>query len=46
MSEKKKGFLKGLFGKNSSGCGCGVTIVEEPKKKENSGEGKKAEQKK
>ena len=29
MSEKKKGILKGLF-KSKSGCGCGVSIVEEP----------------
>jgi len=34
MTEKKKGLLKGLFGNKSSGCGCGVTIVEEPKKQE------------
>jgi len=37
MSEKKKNILSGLF-KSSGGCGCGVTIVEEPKKVDESKE--------
>jgi len=31
MSEKKKGLLGNIFKSNGSGCGCGVTIVEEKK---------------
>lgn len=43
MAEKKKGLLKGLFGKSSGGgCGCGVTIVEEPKSKDDKGNEKKS----
>ena len=33
MEKKKKGILSTLFNQNS-GCGCGVTIVEETEKKQ------------
>lgn len=31
MSEKKKGLFGNIFKSSGSGCGCGVTIVEEKK---------------
>lgn len=44
MSEKKKSFLNSLFKSNSSGCACGVTIVDEEKKDDVKAEKKKEKQ--